>query len=201
MGEGVMPADPGTGQATTADRWGSDEGTFRLGQPVEPSPLEAAEIERITRAARRAAPRPWHDPADWRGEYEADPDRGLNEWAAIRTRPTAKEAAELRRRHSPPELLDMVEQPNLWNLAIGAMRAGSVLTEMHRNSLSLPPDKPPAYFRAIMLREAEAVLRAPLQDRSALIRRARQSLERFILQGLAGAEIDAFIARLESCYE
>jgi hypothetical protein len=88
-----QPAGSGDEQATAANRRGSDKGITLLNQSSEPSQVEAAEIECIMGAVRRAAPRRRRDPAEWRGEYEADPELGLKAWAPIRARPQRKSRA------------------------------------------------------------------------------------------------------------
>lgn len=143
------------------------------------------------------------DPGDvgleWLGEYEEEPaaDSDLEHWVAIRTQPSRAVAAELKRRHSPEELLELAEDPCMWNLTCGAVAVGPAILATHRNDPPAPEEKPRAYIKAALRREAESVLKAAPADKPAAIRKARQSLDRLVMRGLSGQQLDAFLAQLE----
>jgi hypothetical protein len=184
---------------------------------------EASEVARILAAAERAVPETLLDPAEWAGEYEielepafgraerqgeyepelgpdtkAEMDPAHDQWLTIRTTPSSEVAAALQRRYPYEELAKLLEDPCLWNLACGAVNAGQAILEMHRNDPPPPAEKSRRYIEGAMRREAEIVLSTDPAARPSAIRRARQTLERFIFQGLAAHELDAFICRLEA---
>jgi hypothetical protein len=145
------------------------------------------------------------DPGDaglaWFGEYEvepaAEPDSDLERWTAIRTVASPAVAVELRRRFDPEALIELAEDPCMWNLTAAAIEAGPAILEMHRNDPAAPAERPRGYIAAAMRREAMAVMRASRHERPVVIRKARQSLERFVMQGLTGRELDRFVSGLE----
>lgn len=130
------------------------------------------------------------DPAEWQGEAEPDQPSDPAEWPASMTRPTRAEGAELRRRHSPAELLELSRQPSLWNLAIAAMRAAPAILDSHRHDPPQPAEWPRAKLKRELRRQFERVLRAPAERREDLLRVARKDLEALIERGLHAVEID-----------
>jgi hypothetical protein len=113
-------------------------------------------------------------------------------------RPTPAEAAELWRRFSPDELLELARKPSMWNLTLAAIRHGAMVLDSHRNDPPAPPELPHGYIAAALRGEARAVLSAPSHRRRDRLRQARRNLDRLVLRGLDGAELDELIDNLEA---
>jgi hypothetical protein len=106
------------------------------------------------------------------------------------TRPTRAEAAELRRRFEPGELVDLAGRPSLWNVTLTGLRHGDVVLESHRNDPPPPAEWPRERLRLELRRAARRVLAAPACRRDQALAGARADLEALAVRGLWSHEID-----------